>query len=343
MKNILITGGTGFVGARLARTLVAQGYDVAILRRHSSDLRAIGDAQVDHRLGDVRDYDSLLSAMNGVDTVFHTAAVISYWKKENSLMEAVNVGGTRNVVRACLESGVSRLIHTSSIAAIGYTTDDVMATEENIFTPSDHTTGYRTTKYLAEEEIKRGIAGGLSAVIVNPSVIIGPGDYKMIALRLISKIVNSRFFLYPPGGANFVFIDDVINGHLLAATRGKKGERYILGGDNMTFKEAFTKMIAIANVRTRLFPLAVKLMRPVASIMEQGATLVGVRPVITRDLVAGTERHRYFSSQKATTHLGYSTTPFETAVERTLQWMVNESLISIPRKQKSTTIFEREK
>src|SRR3990172_2285772 len=165
MKNILITGGTGFIGSNLSAALVERGYSVRLFRRPSSDLTAIGGLDVEQVPGDLRDPDSLRKAVKGWDTVFHVGALVSYWRRQREEMYEINIGGTRNVVEACLAAGIERLVHTSSIAAIGYPGDGSLADENNLFNWDSLDIGYRVSKFRAEGEVLKGVSRGLPAVI----------------------------------------------------------------------------------------------------------------------------------------------------------------------------------
>jgi len=240
MKSTLITGGTGFVGSNLSSTLVDHGYNVRILRRSDSDLRALGGLAVKHYLGDVRDVDSLKEAMKGCDTVFHTAAIVSFKRKDRALQYDVNVAGTRNVVEACLAAKVKRLVHTSSVATIGPTASGEPATEESPYGWGT-SSAYRHTKYLAEQEVYAGVKRGLDAVIVNPSVIVGERDIHFHGGQMIREVKRGLVPFYVKGGMNVVYVGDVVEGHIQAALRGKTGERYILCGENLTHREIFKR------------------------------------------------------------------------------------------------------
>ncbi|MCI0706464.1 MAG: SDR family NAD(P)-dependent oxidoreductase [Ignavibacteriae bacterium] len=210
MRNVLITGGTGFLGSNIAHALLNEGCHVRILRRPSSDLRAIDSADIEHCIGDVRDLDSIRRALKGCDTVFHTAALISYWRKERETMMDVNVRGTRNIVEASIEAGVERFVHTSSIAAIGFRTDGQPADETNTFNWDKYDVGYRISKHRAEMEIRDGVRRGLPAVMVNPSVIIGPRDIHFHGGQVLRDIARKRIFYYTEGLMNIVYVDDVV-------------------------------------------------------------------------------------------------------------------------------------
>ncbi|HLF19931.1 MAG TPA: SDR family oxidoreductase [Bacteroidota bacterium] len=327
MRNVLVTGGTGFIGSNLAIALVQRGCCVRILRRPNSDLRAIGNAEVEHVIGDVRDPDSLRRAVQGCDTVFHTAALISHWRKERPLMYNINIDGTRNVVQTCLELGVQKLIHTSSVATIGYELDGRPATEATSFNWQPFDIGYRISKFLSEQEILRGIRLGLPAVMVNPSVVIGPRDIHFHGGRMIRDIYRKRIFYYIAGGMNIVYIDDVVRGHLAAVEKGRIGERYILCGENLTYKEVFATTARIVGGIAPLLRLPTAGAKVVAAAVDAAARLVHQRPWVSRELVAGIEIQNWFSCKKAERELGYSATPFEEAVKKTFSWYRNNNLL----------------
>lgn len=327
MKNILVTGGTGFLGSNLAIHLRCQGFNVRILRRTNSDLLGIGNADVEHCYGDVRDIDSLKRAMSGCDTVFHTAAVVSYWRKERDRMYDVNISGTRNVVQACLESGIEKLVHTSSVAAIGFPEHGGWADETNVFNWEPYNVGYRISKHRAELEIHQGVRRGLPAVIVNPSIIIGPRDIHFNGGQIIRDIHKKRLFFYIDGGMNVAFVDDVVRGHLAAAQQGRIGERYILCGENLKLREVFRITAEVVGGIVPRIKLSNRLVRSVAAVAELIGNVTRRKPLLTRELVARAGTSYYFSSSKAQKELNYSITPFRTAVESAYAWYTQMGLI----------------
>jgi dihydroflavonol-4-reductase len=320
MKNVFVTGGTGCLGSTLALALLNEGSQVRILRRQNSDLRAIGDADVEHCIGDVRDPVSLQRAVKGCDTVFHTAAVISYWNKDREEMMDVNVGGTRNLVDACLQAGVEKFVHTSSVAAVGTRADGSPADEETEFHWDASTPAYRVSKHLAEHEVQRGVRHGLPAVIVNPSIIIGPRDLRMHGGQIIRDVKKKRIFYATRGGINVVYVDDVARGQILAASRGRIGERYILAGENVTMRDAFEMTADVVGGIKPMFTLPNGMVGAIASVVEMVVIFFGVRPWITRDLVKTVGANLWFSTEKARFELGYTAIPFREAVTRTYQW-----------------------
>lgn len=327
MRNVLVTGGTGFIGSNLAVALIREGCHVRILRRPHSELRAIGDAPVEHCTGDIRDYESLKGAMKGCDTVFHTAAMVSYWRREREEMYRVNIEGTRHVVDACLELGVQRLVHTSSIAAVGYPEDGGVARETNQFNWERFDIGYRISKHKAEGEIHRGVRLGLNVVMVNPSVVIGPRDIKFHAGQLIRDIYWKRLFYYVDGGMNIAYVGDVVKGHILAARSGRRGDRYILGGENLTHRQIISTIADVVGGIRPFFKVPEWAVRSIAVAAEGIGSTLSRKPWVTRELLASSSLFNYFSSEKSERELGYSRTPFREAVQKTFSWYKQQGLL----------------
>jgi dihydroflavonol-4-reductase len=327
VKNVLITGGTGFLGSNLAAALLKEGCNVRILRRAGSSLSALGSLQVEHVIGDVRDIDCLRRATRGCDTVFHTAAIISYWRKERPLMHEVNVLGTRNVAQACLENGVRRLVHTSSTAAVGFPENGSLADETLRFNWEPYDVGYRNSKHHAEKEILRAVKQGLDAVMVNPTVIIGPRDIHFHGGQLIRDIHRKKIFYYVRGGMSVVYVDDVVRGHLLAERHGRTGERYILSGENLSHREIISTTASVVGGIEPLFRMPQGLVTAVTVAAESVAGILNRRPWVTRELLAGSSLNYHFSCRKAQEELGYAFTPFREAVERTFKWYVDQGLL----------------
>jgi len=319
MKNVLVTGGTGFIGSNLSKKLLEQGYNVRIVRRAHADLRAISGIDVEHFLGDVRDLESLRKAMRGRDTVFHAAAIVTFASRKKEEQYEVNVLGTRNVVEACLSSGIERLVLTSSIAALGHPGKGEFATEQTAYNRGMKS-GYKLSKHLAEKEVLAGVGMGLDAVIVNPSVVIGERDIHMHGGQLLTAAKKGLLPFYLDGGMNVVYVGDVVRGHISAALEGRKGERYILGGHNMTHKDIFRRVAQLVGGRPPFARLPAPLLRFAARVTEVGCTIIGVAPLISSDLVAEAGLYNWFSSEKAQRELGYAVTPFDEAVLAACKW-----------------------
>lgn len=319
MKRVLITGGTGFIGANLAEALLKRGCEVRILRRRSSSLQALAGIDVEHFFGDVRDPASLREAVRSRDTVFHTAAIVKFWKSRWKEQFAVNVEGTRNIVQACLSEGVDRLLHVSSIAALGHPQNEELANED---TPYNWTEGpgYKYSKRLAELEVLDGVNRGLDAVIVNPSVIVGERDIYLHGGSLLTNVKKGTMLFYIDGGMNVVYVGDVVKGIVSAAEKGRTGERYILGGVNMTTREVFSRTAALIGGRAPIARIPLPLLRAMTRLIEGGFGLLGAEPPITMDLMVHAGIFNWYSSAKAERELGYTITPFDRAILAAYRW-----------------------
>src|SRR5512136_1913973 len=213
----LVTGSTGFVGANLCAALAAHGWSVRALHRASSPLTALEGTPVEHATGDVTQPETLVEAMRGCDVVFHVAAVADYWRQSAEKLYRVNVEGTRAVCQAALDAKVSRLVFTSSVASLGIPKPGQPADESHEFNLPPERFRYGHSKLLAEGVVRDFIARGLDAVIVNPSVILGPGDLNLISGSIVTEVASRHVpSVYPPGGTNYIAVQDVCAGHMAA-------------------------------------------------------------------------------------------------------------------------------
>jgi dihydroflavonol-4-reductase len=319
----LVTGATGFVGAALARRLVAAGHDVRVLVRPASDRRNLAGLRVEVSEGDLLDPGSLAAALKGCDFLFHAAADYRLWVPNPQTMYRTNVDGTRDVMLGALKAGVKRVVYTSSVATLGSRADEAPADEE---TPSrlDAMIGpYKRSKFLAEAEVARLVRDqGLPAVIVNPSAPVGPGDIKPTPTgRAILDAAAGRMPAYVATGLNVVHVDDVALGHLLALERGRIGQRYILGGTNMTLKEILDAVCTVAGVPGPRLRIPHGAAFAAAFLMEGWARFAGgAEPRATMDAVRMARKPMYFSSEKATRELGYAPRAAEAAVRDAVAW-----------------------
>ncbi|HML23570.1 MAG TPA: NAD-dependent epimerase/dehydratase family protein [Aggregatilinea sp.] len=320
MVKALVTGGTGFVGSHIAHALARHGYSVRVLHRRTSRLELIEDLDCEHALGDVMDYQSLLDAMQDVEWVFHTAAVADYWRSDPARIYEINVDGTANVLRAAEASGVRRVIVTSSAAAIGYTHGLKPIDESVRFNYDQHLTPYGHSKFLAEAEVFRAIRRGLDCVILNPTVIIGPGDLNQISSSVVIEMARGHVPpTMPPGGTTLIDVRDVAEAHIAAAERGRTGERYILGAVDLTHK-AWTRLTADVMGR-RAF--AVTLPTPVlylAATVTDVLRKLGVNlPAEGNQLRLGT-RMMYFNAEKSWRELGEPRISIRQSLQDTYDW-----------------------
>lgn len=248
--RVLVTGSTGFIGGALCATLIERGFSVRAFHRTSSNLTLIKDLPVEHAIGDLTQPESLVTAMQGIDVVFHSAAFLGNSNKP-AAHYSITVKGTQAVMEAALQAKVKRVVHTSSIAALGVPSapselnppeQSPILNENSTFNIRGDYWPYGNAKYLAEMEIQKYVAKGLDVVIVNPSYVIGPGDIYRVKGSPLERIASNQVAFIPTGGINIVHIQDVVHGHLAAMNVGKQGERYILAQENLTFKSLFQKI-----------------------------------------------------------------------------------------------------
>jgi dihydroflavonol-4-reductase len=321
----LVTGASGFVGSHVARQLVAAGDQVRVLVRPTSRLEFLGDLPLERVEGDLRDADSIARAMKGVRRVFHVAADYRLWARNPDDIYDSNVGGTRRVLEAAAREGVSRIVYTSTVATIAVSQPtgphEALPDESTQATVDQMIGHYKRSKFLAEEEAKKAAAAGLPVVIVNPTTPVGPGDWKPTPTgRIIVDFLNGKMPAYVDTGLNLVAVEDVAAGHLLAAVKGRPGERYLLGGRNMTLKqilEALAKLTGRAAPRVRL-PHAVALAAGYAD--EWFSRLVGRDPRIPVEGVKMSRHRMFVATGKAERELGFAAGPVESALGRAVDW-----------------------
>ncbi|SRR5712691_1207878 len=311
--KILITGGTGFLGSHLARRLAAGGHAVTVLRRASSKTHALEDVNIRHEIGDVGDAPSVRHAAGGQDVVIHAAAGYTGSGARPESFE-INVAGTRSVVDACLGARVKRLVHVSSIAAIGVPQDGTPANEDFVFNLGRSKLYYHISKHRAEAVVREGAARGLDAVIVNPGSLWGPFGDAYRGDDIVRTVRGARRVRVWPGGVCIAHVDDVAGGIVSAMERGAPGGRYILGGDNLTYREWMTKIAAALGVRPRFVPfpgIAIELLAmalgPMASIHPR------FHGPYLRAYFAG--RRTFYDSSKAAKELGYRPRSFDAILD----------------------------
>jgi dihydroflavonol-4-reductase len=291
-----------------------------VLRRGGSGLINLEGLPVEHAIGDILDPESVASAVEGCDRVFHVAGLSSYWRARKEEIYRVNVEGTLTVLEACLNAGIQRFIYTSSVAAVGIPADGTVGDENSPFDEFSARFAYADSKHEAEREVRRAVARGLRAVIVNPAVVIGAGDQYMIAGQMGLEIARGRMVAVPPGGVCVVDVDAVVAGHIAAAEQGKVGERYILGGENLPYTEMSATIAAVTG-RTaprRTFPRqAAPLLGSIVDTMNRFSSRP---PSVSGDQVRLSARNVFYNSDKAVRELNYPMLPFRGAAEKALRW-----------------------
>ncbi len=321
--TVLVTGASGFVGSAVARCLIDAGFDVRVLMRPHSDRRNIKGLAVEVTTGDLMDVTSLERALDGRRALFHVAADYRLWVRDPAPMFGANVDGTRHLMRASLAAGVERIVYTSSVATLGLRRDGQLADEDTPSTVADMIGAYKRSKFLAEAEVRRMIEDdGLPAVIVHPSAPVGPRDVKPTPTgRMILEAAMGRMPAYVDTGLNVVHVDDVARGHLLAFEKGVVGDRYILGGEDMSLKYILDEIAAITERPAPRVRLPHNLILPVALVAEAWTRLSGGgEPFVTVDGVRMAKKRMYFSSAKARRELGYDPRPARQALADAIAW-----------------------
>lgn len=317
----LVTGATGFVGSHLVRLLVSRGERVRVLLRPTSALRAIEGLAVERAYGDLRDAASLREALRGVARVYHVAADYRLWAKDPKEIYESNVTGTRNFLEAAHEVDLERFIYTSTVATIAVPRQGELPSEATEARLEEMIGHYKRSKFLAEQEAFRAAASGLPIVIVNPTAPVGPGDWKPTPTgRIILNFLNGKMPAYVDTGLNVVPVEDVAAGHLLAAERGRLGERYILGARNLTLKEILDVLSSVSGrpaPRLRL-PHAVALAAGYADLMV--SRVLGREPQIPLEGVRIARHKMFVDTSKATRELGFEAGSVEAALERAVRW-----------------------
>ncbi len=322
----LVTGGTGFLGANLAEGLVKQGWSVRILRRATSPLAAVKDLEVEHAIGDITHLDSLLAAMQGVDVVFNVAAISLYWRSTASLIYKVNVGGAQNVFDAAARAGVRRVIHTSSAAAVGII-QGRSATESDPFNQPPDRFPYGHSKWLAEGIVCERVKAGQDIVMVNPAAIIGRRDINWISGSILREAKRGHIPVIPQGGVNFVAVQDVVAGHIAAVEKGRAGERYILGGENLTNRQTTEMACAIVGVKPPRFTQPRWTIPLAGWVLDVIAKIVGPKLPLSGEQMRLTAKYIYFDSSKAQRELGLPHTPIRQALQECYDWYVQQGYL----------------
>lgn len=321
-RPVLVTGATGFVGSAVVRALVARGHSVRALARRTADRRNLAGLPVETVEGDLTDPASLVRAAAGCRYVFHVAADYRLWVPDPEGMMRVNVEGTRLVMQAARTAGVERIVHTSSVAALGLTSDGTPADETTEVTEETIVGPYKRSKYLSEQAVLAMVReDNLPAVIVNPSTPVGPRDIKPTPTgRMIADAASGRLPAYLDTGLNIVHVDDVAEGHVLALERGRIGEKYILGGEDLPMLRLLALVEEVAGRRGPRLRLHEALLWPVALLNEGVARVAGIEPMVTRDHLRMARKKMFFSSAKAKAELGYAPRPVRQAVEDAVAW-----------------------
>ncbi|MFZ0477775.1 MAG: hopanoid-associated sugar epimerase [Terriglobales bacterium] len=338
--KVFVTGATGFLGSHVARALAASGADLRLLVRASSDLRNIADLNAERVVGDLRDPASIEKAVSGCEVVFHVAADYRLWVRDPQEMYRSNVEGTRSLLKAARKQGVRRVVYTSSVATMGFGSNhaaergsawtgegprshaSTVADEDSPVSLGDMIGHYKRSKFMAEQVAFEAARAGQDVVIVNPTTPVGERDVKPTPTgRIVLDFLKRKFPAYVETGLNLVDATECARGHIQALENGKPGERYILGGENLTLKQILDRLAAISGLKspTVKLPYFFAFATGVVDEMVTGR-LLGREPRATIDAVRMGRKMMFVSSAKAERELGWRTIPVDAALRRSVEW-----------------------
>lgn len=334
MDRVFVTGGTGFVGANVIRLLLAEGYRVRALVRPNSPRHNLEDLPIEIVEGDLQSpqlVKQLVKQIEGCRYCFHVAAHYSLWRRDREQLYQSNVLGTRHLLQAAQQGGVERTIYTSSVAAIGTSGDDRPVDETHQSPPEDLIGDYKKSKYWAEQEALKAAQGGQDVVIVNPTAPIGAWDIKPTPTGdIILRFLQRRMPAYVDTGLNLIHVEDVAWGHLLALRKGRRGDRYILGHQNLSLKQILDRLAQITGLPAPSTTVPLALPLGVAWLEENLLAPLfspfGYRPSVPLDGVRMSVHPMYYTAQKAVQELGLPQTPIDQALEAAVNWFQERSL-----------------
>src|SRR5271167_1361944 len=319
-----VTGATGFLGSHVARVLADQGADLRLLVRSTSNLRNLEGLNAETATGDLRDPGSLETAIAGCDTLFHVAADYRLWVRDPAEMYRSNVDGTRAILEAARKNGVRRVVYTSSVATMGFTSNGHPANEDSPVSLADMIGHYKRSKFMGEQVALEAGRSGMHVVTVNPTTPVGEQDVKPTPTgRIVVDFLKRKFPAYVETGLNLVDVSDCAQGHLLAMEKAVSGERYILGGENLTLKQILDKLAAITGLPSPSIklPYAVAYATGVVDTLVTG-TIRQREPRVTLDSVRMGRKKMFVTSAKAEHELGWNPGPVDGALRRAVEWFL---------------------
>ena len=317
-----VTGATGFLGSHVARVLAEQGARLRLLVRTTSDLRNIADLNAEQVVGDLRDPASIEKSLSGCDALFHVAADYRLWVRDPEQMYRSNVEGTRGLIEAARKQGVRRIVYTSSVATMGFSSNGTLADESSPVSLDDMIGPYKRSKFMAEQVAFEAARSGVDVVVVNPTTPIGEGDLKPTPTgRIVVDFLKRKFPAYVDTGLNLVDATECAQGHIQALEKGRAGQRYILGAENLTLKQILDRLAAITGLpspRVKLpyvFALA-------AGVVDETVTgrILGREPRATIDAVRMGRKKMFVTSAKAERELGWRPSSVDGALRRSVEW-----------------------
>lgn len=324
MSIVVVTGASGFLGGRLVEKLNEVGFTVRTTGR-SEQLERFKDLGVEHIKADIQDPSTLERAFSGAGAVFHLAGLVSYRRTDYDKLFKTNVLGTRNVMKACMDAGVERVIHMGSIAGMGVPKPGEIGTEELEYNLKGHGLYYCDTKYEGSQEVKRFAKQGLPVLELSPGITFGDGDTHPHHHTIFRAMASGWFIGYPAGGVMFSDIEDVVGACLSSLVRGEPGQNYVVGSANLTFKQAGEELAKVLNGRPPFFQIPGWISESAGVTSETLAQLFGTKPKLTWQVAWLSQQKIFFSSDKAIRELGYKQTPFEETLKRTAPYYLRKS------------------
>ncbi len=328
MKN-LVTGATGLIGSSIVRELIKDGEDVRVLLRKTSDTRNIDNLEVEKVYGDIRDGDSMEKALKGIETLYYAAAHFSHWVPDKKIPYEINVEGTKTSMAAALKADVQKVVYTSTNNTMGAHGAEKPADETAEFNHWDTHDHYSISKYLGEIEAKKFVAQGLPIVIVNPTIVIGARDIKPTPTgQLILAVAKGQLPGYVEGGVNIIDVEDVARGQILAAKKGRVGERYLFGNENMTVSNYFRLISDVAGIKPPTIKIPYHLALAVTYMYEFEAYFTKKPPASTASELKIGRKYEYYDCSKAVRELGLPQTPVRVSIEKAITWFRENGYLS---------------
>ncbi|NTU53581.1 MAG: SDR family oxidoreductase [Chlorobiaceae bacterium] len=330
VKKIVITGGTGFIGSRLVHRLSGTGNDVHALVRSSSDLTSLKECldRITLEFGDVTDASSLKTVFNGADEVYHCAGLTYMGGKKNPLLQRINVEGTRNVLDAARKAGVKRIVHVSSITAVGISGSNRKLDEESPWNFDMIELEYARTKHVAEQIVTEEVKKGLDCVIVVPAFVFGAGDINFNAGRIIKDVYKRKLPFYPLGGVCVIDVEIVVDSLIAAMKKGRTGERYIIGGDNVPFRELSQTIMKVTGVHQFSLPLPLWGAHVISYLLRFSKDRNRISKLFNMTMFTVASKYLYFDSSKAQRELGMRYEPYEQSIQRTFEWYRDRRMLN---------------
>ena len=324
----VVTGSNGSIGNVLVRELLKRGRTVRVFSRPTSDIKSLEGLEVEKVVGNIQDVDSLIKSFKGADIVYHLAAMISIMPGDRSLIRSINFEGTRNVVNACLICGVKRLVYTSTIHALKEPPFGTVIDENMPFNPKNNRGEYDRSKALASLEVVKAAKNGLDSVLVCPTGVLGPYDFKISAIsQTFIDFINKKLKFMVNGAYDFVDVRDVAVGHILAAERGKTGENYILSGERVTMDEIMSILEEITGVGASRLRVPIWMAKIAGVFTPIYYKLTNTTPRFTGYSISTLQSNSYISHEKASKELGYSPRTVRQSIKDTIKWFRENKII----------------